>query len=117
MQREKSSHSDSPTKNYLSPAPDKAGIYLKVILQPGASKEMIVGPYQGSLKVKVNSRPVEGAANKNLVALISKSMHVAKSSIVIKQGKTSRSKVLLIKGITMNEADKYIDAVIAKSNR
>ncbi len=78
---------------------------------------MVVGPYQDSLKVKVNAPPVEGAANKNLIALISRLLRVAKGNIEIKQGETSRNKLLLIKGISLSGAQGHIDAAIDKNNK
>ncbi len=78
---------------------------------------MVVGPYRDGLKIKVNAPPVEGAANKNLITLISKLLHVAKGNIEIEQGETSRNKLLLIKGITPDEAQGYIDAAILRNNK
>jgi len=75
---------NSLSKNYLTPASDEVGgIYLKIIIQPRASKNAIVGPYRDALKVTVTSPPVEGEANKNLIAMISKVLRVPKSSIII----------------------------------
>lgn len=50
-------------------------------------------------RVKVNSPPVDGEANKELVSLVSKRLKVPKGSIEIISGKTSRTKVLRVQGI------------------
>jgi uncharacterized protein (TIGR00251 family) len=70
---------------------------VKVI--PRASKSGIVGEFDGALKVKLSSPPVEGAANKELVKLLSKALKVAKNKIEIIKGETSRSKTVRVYGV------------------
>jgi uncharacterized protein (TIGR00251 family) len=53
--------------------------------------------------VKVTAPPVEGLANKALVALLSEKLGIAKKDIEITSGKSSRLKSLRIHGLT--EAD------------
>ena len=108
---------NSPRKDYLNPAPQNAGVYLKVVIQPSTSKEAIIGPYNGSLKVKVSTPLVEGAANKALINLFSKLLGTAKGNIVIKQGESSRQKLLLIKDVTLSEAKENIYAAIWKNKK
>ncbi|MBB4168327.1 hypothetical protein FHX09_002166 [Rhizobium sp. BK538] len=50
------------------------------------------------LKVRVTAVPEKGKANKALVALVAKSLGVAKSSVRIASGDTSRKKILRIDG-------------------
>jgi len=70
---------------------------VKVI--PNSSKDEIVGKEEdGSLKIRVQSPPVEGAANKRLVVFLSKKLCVPKSSIRIVSGESSRRKVIEIEG-------------------
>jgi hypothetical protein len=97
-----------PPEKYLSVAEGGAAIFLKIIIQPRASRNIVVGLYQDALKVKVTSPPVDGEANKNLIALIAKLLHLPKTSIEIKQGSTSKNKLLRIQGITVAEAERLI---------
>jgi uncharacterized protein len=53
--------------------------------------------------VKVTAPPVEGLANKALVALLSEKLGIAKRDIEITSGKSSRYKTLRVHGLT--EAD------------
>lgn len=69
-------------------------INIKVI--PGAKVEQIQESFDGSLKVWVRGKPVEGEANKSLILLLSKHFDVPKSSIRIVSGLTSRNKVIEI---------------------
>lgn len=82
-------------------------ILLPIYIQPGASKDEIVG-WHGEpkrLKVKVSAPPVDGAANKQLIKFLSKKFGVPKSSIEIIRGHTSRNKDLLI----LNPSDRLND--------
>jgi uncharacterized protein (TIGR00251 family) len=70
-------------------------IFLKVRVQPNASKTKIVGLYQGSLKIAVQAPPVEGAANKELIKFFNKKFKIPKTQIELK-GEKSRNKELTL---------------------
>jgi uncharacterized protein YggU (UPF0235/DUF167 family) len=71
-----------------------------VRLKPGASKNCIGKELiEGALPISVRARPVENAANKALVELLSKALKVPKSSVEIIIGHSSKSKVVEISGI------------------
>ena len=74
------------------------GLLISIYVQPGSSKTEIIGMHQNSLKIKLTSPPVEGAANSLLIKFISKELGIAKSKIVLKSGEKSRSKRLILKG-------------------
>jgi len=69
---------------------------LSVFLQPRASRDRILGWHQGELKVAVTAPPVDGEANSRLIALLAKTLGIAKSRISLQSGQTSRHKKLLI---------------------
>lgn len=77
-------------------AKTKHGIEIRVKVVPRSSKSEIVGVFDGMLKVRLNSPPVEGAANKELVKLFSKHFGVAKSDVSIVRGEKSRLKHLFV---------------------
>ncbi len=73
---------------------------VNIHLAPNAKKNEITGfDSQGILKVKVTARPVEGKANEALIELLSKKLRLPKSAINIKQGLTSKNKLVEIKGL------------------
>ena len=77
---------------------------LHVRLTPKASADGIDGwgaDEQGRrfLKVRVRSAPIEGRANAALIALLAKTLGVAKSRVVLSRGETGRLKTLTIDGI------------------
>lgn len=69
---------------------------LAVFLQPRASRDRILGWHQGELKVAVTAPPVDGEANARLIALLSKTLGIAKSRISLESGQTNRHKKLCI---------------------
>lgn len=70
---------------------------LTIHVLPRSSRNEIVGTLpDGTIKVKLTAPPVDGEANKQLIALLSKEYGVAKSRVRIVRGETSRRKVVEI---------------------
>jgi uncharacterized protein len=69
-------------------------LFVKVI--PKASRSEIVGWEGDVLKVRLKAVPEKGAANEELIRLLSREYKVAKSLITIVRGHTSRDKVVHI---------------------
>ena len=69
---------------------------------PRSSKSEIVGEYDGALKIKLNSLPVDGAANAELIKLLAKEFGVSKSQVEILSGQTSKLKQVKISGASKN---------------
>lgn len=78
-------------------------IYVKLYIQPRASRNEIVGLYNKALKIRLTSPPVEGAANELLTRFISKCLGLPKSGVEIVSGDKSRHKIIKVKGISMAE--------------
>lgn len=79
-------------------------LYIRIHVQPRASKNEIIGIHGDSLKVRLTSPPVEGAANSLLVEFIAKKIGMPKSLIEIAAGEKSRHKTLKVEGVTKIEA-------------
>jgi hypothetical protein len=74
------------------------GIILKVKVLPRSSKKGIeIIP--GGLKVKLTAPPVDGAANEQLLEILSDAFGIRKSAFRILKGLSSRDKVVGIRGI------------------
>ena len=72
---------------------------LTIRLTPNASRDEVAGRTDdGAFRVKVQSPPVEGAANRRLIRFLAERLEVSKSHIRIVSGDTSRKKVLEIEG-------------------
>jgi uncharacterized protein len=85
----------------------KADIRIKLL--PRSSKSQIMGKEGDVYKVKVNSPPVDGEANKELISLLSKKLGQPKSNIEITTGKTSRSKTVRIMGIDQESVSRLME--------
>jgi uncharacterized protein (TIGR00251 family) len=76
----------------------RRGITLKVKVEPRSSRKGISGLIGDSLKVKVHAPPVGGAANEELIEILSKEFGIKKSDIQIVRGNSSRDKIVEIAG-------------------
>ena len=87
------------------------GIRLRLKVQPKARREGVAGLIPDAdgldsagwaLKVAVGAPPEDGKANEAVVALLAKSLGVAKSAISVVSGATDRRKLVEIRGDEKN---------------
>jgi len=90
------------------------GILFKIVVQPRASDNKIIGLHGDALKIKLTAPPVDGAANKMVVAYLSKCLNVPKSRIEIKAGHTGRQKQILLRRATGKPITDEIDRIRKK---
>lgn len=74
----------------------KDGIIIQVKVIPRSSKKEIAGVEGNTVKIKLTAPPVEGAANEQLIELLSEILNIKKSSIIILKGESSRYKTVKI---------------------
>ena len=67
-----------------------------VRLIPRASRNTVVGVREGVLQVRVTAAPVDGAANRALLELLAKVLHVGVTAVRIESGSTSPRKRLSV---------------------
>jgi uncharacterized protein (TIGR00251 family) len=94
----------------ITVAPD--GAFIRLHLQPRASRTEICGVQGDELKVRVTSPPVDDAANRLCTEFFAKTFKTAKSNITIVSGQKSRHKKLLITGITPQQAAEFLAALL-----
>lgn len=75
-------------------------VLLTVRVIPRAGKAGPAGTRDGALLIKLNAPPVEGAANAELIDLLSDLLDVPKRAITIVGGERSRLKRVRVEGIT-----------------
>lgn len=93
--------------SYFTETPE--GIILNVKAQPRSSKAGIDGLLGDAVKVRIRCAPVDGKANKELVETLADVFDVAKSSVVFKGGETSKTKRLLLKGVTAAQVKAVVE--------
>jgi uncharacterized protein (TIGR00251 family) len=76
------------------------GVSFDVLVQPRASREKVGPLHDGRLKLAVTSPPVDGEANAAVIALIAKSLGVARSAVEVTSGASSRRKTVKVAGVT-----------------
>lgn len=87
---------------------ENGAIIFFVRVVPRASKSVIVGEYDGALKVRIASPPVDGAANAELVKLIAKVFGVAKGAVEIIGGQTSKNKRIKIANLSQSKFEEKL---------
>jgi len=71
---------------------------------PRAGRSGIAGLRDGILIVKLAAAPVDGAANEELIALLSKTLDIPRRDITIVSGERSRTKRIRIAGLDREQA-------------
>jgi uncharacterized protein len=74
-------------------------LVFKVQVVPRSSRSEVAGEHNGSLRIRVSSPPVEGAANKELTQVLAKAFKVSRCAVKILSGQNSRLKQVSIEGI------------------
>jgi uncharacterized protein (TIGR00251 family) len=77
---------------------------LKVRVQPGASRNEIVGKRDGVVIVRVTAPPADGEANKAACKLLAETCGIAPSSVEIVRGESRREKVVRLGGLDPGDA-------------
>ena len=77
-----------------------SSVRVSVHVQPRATRSEIVGLHGAALKVRLHAPPVDGAANEALVALLAERLGVARRSVRVVAGLSSRAKTVEVDGTT-----------------
>jgi uncharacterized protein len=91
---------------YLQSRPD-GNLVLSLHVQPGASGTALAGFHGQALKLRLAAPPLEGKANQALLAYLAELLHLPKSALVLISGHNSRSKKVLIMGISEHTARSF----------
>lgn len=85
-------------------------IIFTVKIVPCASKTEIVGEFEDALKIRLAAPPVDGAANAELLRLLSKTFGVSKSDVEILSGEASRVKQIKISNVGVEKIKTILQA-------
>ena len=78
----------------------KEGVILKVLVQPRASRDEIVGLHGDALRIRITAAPVAGAANKQLLKFLAKKLKIPRNHLSLQSGGRSRAKHISIEGLS-----------------
>jgi uncharacterized protein len=71
---------------------DSTGLTLPLRVIPRAKRDEVAGERNDTVCVRLTAAPVDGAANKALIALLAKALGVTRAAVTILSGETSREK-------------------------
>jgi uncharacterized protein len=71
-------------------------LYLRLRVQPRASRDGVGDVVGGRIKVQLNAPPVDGKANAHLIRFMARAFDVKRSAVRITRGETGRDKTLRI---------------------
>ena len=80
------------------------GVRFEVWAKPRAKKSRVIGARGDAIEVSLAAPPVDGAANEELVRVLSAVLGVPKRSVVIVRGDTSQRKLVEVTGVSAEEA-------------
>ncbi len=79
------------------------GVIVSIRAQPRSSRAGIEGVMADALKVRIRSAPVDGKANKELVETVAEAFDLPKSRVKFKSGETSKTKRIILCGVSAGE--------------
>lgn len=85
------------------------GVIVNVKAQPRSSRSLVDGLLGDALKVRIRSAPVDGKANKELIETLADEFDLPKSSVIFKSGETSKTKRMLLKGVTGAQVETIVN--------
>lgn len=73
----------------------------KIVLycQPGAKQTQLMGTHDGKPKIQLKAPPVDGEANKALIAFVAQHCGVPRSAVSIEMGSSGRTKRVAVEGL------------------
>lgn len=75
------------------------GALLTVHVQPGSSRTECVGIHGDAVKIRLAARPIDSAANDELIRFIAERCAVPRTNVQLHAGATGRRKRLFVKGV------------------
>ncbi len=84
----------------------ESGIRVKV--QPGSSRDQVMGVKDGVVYLRVKEPPVGGKANQAVLRLLSETLGVSSSKIRLLHGHASRNKRVAVDGLSTEEVHRKL---------
>ena len=89
-----------------------AGVTFQVKVHPRARINAITGVVGEALKLALTAPPVEGRANEATIAYLAEFLNVARSSVTIAAGESSRQKLIRIAGLSAAQVEEKLRPIL-----
>lgn len=86
-------------------------VEVDVAVVPRASRSRVIGMLGDRIKVQLAAPPVDGAANAELVALLSEVLELPRRAITIARGEASKRKTVRIVDVDVDAIRQRFDAL------
>jgi hypothetical protein len=90
------------------------GIIVNVAAKPRSSRAGVDGVAGDALRVRVRAAPVDGKANAELQKTLADAFGIPKSRVEIKSGESSKTKRVLLRGLSDDAAFRELFGRIAR---
>jgi uncharacterized protein (TIGR00251 family) len=84
-------------------------VRIPVKVQPGAARDEIAGWEQGTLRVRLRARAIEGKANRSLTEFLAEVLHLRPYQVALARGERSREKLLEVDLPSLEEVARRLD--------
>jgi len=91
-------------------------IRLTIRAIPRSSRPGIAGTREGALLVRLQSPPVEGAANEELIGLLAKLFGASRRNVLIESGEHSKLKHVAIEGVSVGQLQRVLESLGIRSD-
>src|SRR5207244_7280418 len=95
---------------------DGDDLELQIRAQPGARATEVHGLHADAIKIRLQARPVEGAANEALLDFLAAALQVPRRRCVLVSGQTSRQKRVRIESPDRPHAEKLLASWLQTSS-
>jgi uncharacterized protein (TIGR00251 family) len=92
---------------FLTQSGDSVLITIRVI--PRATRSQIAGTRNDALLVRLSAPPVDGAANAELIDVLSDALGVPRRSVTLVSGERSRSKRVRVAGMAADDVRRALN--------
>jgi len=92
-----------------NPRPPPASATVDIWVQPGASRQRIVGLHGDAVKVAVAAPPEKGAANRALEKLLAEEFGLAAGAVKVVAGGVSRRKRVSLQGVSPDRVRAWVE--------
>ena len=86
-------------------------VLIDLYIQPGARCDLVVGSFDGRLKIQLRAHAVDGSANRALIAFVSDALNLPKRRVCLQSGSRSRRKTLRLESVHLEEVQAWCQLV------